>query len=132
MKLVWREASGRWPAWGWALLPAAGALLTASLVRGDDADARSARVLEGLSALAGTELSVDDDVARSEHLLGDRNHALAHLMRAEGALQVGGADGDVGEAVDVHAGDRIAPAGIGRESVRWGRYLCRPRRVSGP
>ncbi|MGQ7298257.1 glutaminase A [Quadrisphaera sp. KR29] len=70
----------------------AGALLTASLVRGDDVEARSARVLEGLSAFAGSELAVDDDVARSEHLLGDRNHALAHLMRAEGALEVGADD----------------------------------------
>ncbi|GMA30089.1 glutaminase A [Litorihabitans aurantiacus] len=70
----------------------AGALLTAALVDGDDADARSARILAGLSAFAGRELEVDDDVAASEHLLGDRNHALAHLMRAEGTLDVGADD----------------------------------------
>ncbi|TGO05496.1 glutaminase A [Serinibacter arcticus] len=70
----------------------AGALLTAALVEGDGVDERSERILRGLSAFAGTDLVVDDDVATSEHLLGDRNHALAHLMRAEGTLAVGADD----------------------------------------
>ncbi|AOX44538.1 glutaminase A [Microbacterium sp. BH-3-3-3] len=65
----------------------AGALLTASLVEGDGPDERSARIARGLSAFAGRDLLVDEQVAHNEHLLGDRNHALAHLMRAEGALQ---------------------------------------------
>ncbi len=64
----------------------AGALLTASLVDGADAAGRSARILAGLSAFAGRELDVDESVAQNEHLLGDRNHALAHLMRSEGTL----------------------------------------------
>jgi len=66
----------------------AGALLTASLVDGDDAEARSARITAGLSAFAGRELEVDEEVSGSEQLLGDRNHALAHLMRSEGTLHV--------------------------------------------
>lgn len=70
----------------------AGALLTAALVDGDDVEARGARILRGLSAFAARDLEVDDDVAHSEHLLGDRNHALAHLMRAEGTLDVGADD----------------------------------------
>lgn len=70
----------------------AGALLTATLVDGDDVDARDARIRHGLSAFAGQDLDVAEDVARSEHLLGDRNHALAHLMRAEGTLDVGADD----------------------------------------
>lgn len=65
----------------------AGALLTASLVEGNGPDERSARIARGLSAFAGRDLLVDEQVAHNEHLLGDRNHALAHLMRAEGALQ---------------------------------------------
>lgn len=65
----------------------AGALLTASLVEGNGPDERSARIARGLSAFAGRALLVDEQVAHNEHLLGDRNHALAHLMRAEGALQ---------------------------------------------
>ncbi len=65
----------------------AGALLTASLVEGADAEARMVRIARGLAAFAGRELDVDEDVAHNEHLLGDRNHALAHLMRAEGTLE---------------------------------------------
>ncbi len=67
----------------------AGALLTASLVDGEGADGRSERILAGLSAFAGRALEVDESIAENEHLLGDRNHALAHLMRAEGTLAVG-------------------------------------------
>lgn len=70
----------------------AGAILTAALVAGDDVEARSDRIVRGLSAFAGRALEVDDAVAQSEHLLGDRNHALAHLMRAEGTLAVGADD----------------------------------------
>lgn len=76
----------------------AGALLTASLVDGHDAAARSERILVGLSAFAGRELAVDDEIARNEHLLGDRNHALAHLMRSEGTLEL-----DVDDTVAVYA-----------------------------
>lgn len=65
----------------------AGALLTASLVEGSDPESRSARIARGLAAFAGRELEVDEDVAHNEHLLGDRNHALAHLMRAERTLE---------------------------------------------
>lgn len=66
----------------------AGAILTAALVHGGSADERSERILRGLSAFAGRPLSVDEDVAVDEHLLGDRNHALAHLMRSEGTLTI--------------------------------------------
>ncbi|KNY06922.1 glutaminase A [Microbacterium sp. GCS4] len=67
----------------------AGALLTASLVYGEDVAARNERIHAGLSAFAGRELDVDEEIARNEHLLGDRNHALAHLMRSEGTLALG-------------------------------------------
>lgn len=70
----------------------AGALLTAALVDGGDVDGRDERIRRGLSAFAARDLGVDEDVAHSEHLLGDRNHALAHLMRAEGTLGVGADD----------------------------------------
>lgn len=64
----------------------AGAILTCALVDGDSPAARVDRIRAGLSLFAGRELDIDDEVARSEHLRGDRNHALAHLMRAEGTL----------------------------------------------
>lgn len=70
----------------------AGALLTAALVAGDTVEARNDRILRGLSAFAGRPLEVDEDIASAEHLLGDRNHALAHLMRSEGTLRVSADD----------------------------------------
>lgn len=70
----------------------AGALLTASLVDGAGVEERDERILRGLAAFAGRQLEVDENVARNEHLLGDRNHALAHLMRAEGTLHVSADD----------------------------------------
>jgi glutaminase len=70
----------------------AGALLTAAIVDGDTVEKRNERILRGLSAFAGRDLDVDEDVAEDEHLLGDRNHALAHLMRAEGTLHVSADD----------------------------------------
>jgi len=70
----------------------AGAILTGSLVQGDGVDGRTARIVAGLSAFAGRPLEIDDDIARSEHLFGDRNHALAHLMRSEGTLLVAADD----------------------------------------
>ncbi|MCK6080651.1 glutaminase A [Microbacterium sp. EYE_5] len=64
----------------------AGAILTASLVDGDSVDERRGRILQGLSSFAGRQLAVDEEIAEDEHLRGDRNHALAHLMRSEGTL----------------------------------------------
>ena len=91
----------------------AGALLTAALVDGGDVAGRCERILAGLSAFAARELDVDECVARSEHLLGDRNHALAHLMRAEGTLNV---SADDAVAVYAHAlavmGATLACGGI--------------------
>lgn len=118
----------------------AGALLTASLVDGDDVSARDQRILAGLSAFAGRELEVDEDVAHNEHLLGDRNHALAHLMRAESTLRVSADDAVAVYAracavlVDAEAlavmgatlanggtnpvtGERVVPAAVARDVV---------------
>ncbi|PPG50378.1 glutaminase A [Rathayibacter sp. AY1E9] len=118
----------------------AGALLTAALVDGGDADGRSERILRGLSAFAGRPLSVDESVAADEHLLGDRNHALAHLMRAEGTLHRSADDAVSAYAracavlVDVRdlaamgatlafggvhpgTGERVVPASVARDVV---------------
>ena len=60
----------------------AGAILTTSLVPGG-----FERIAEGLSAFAGRTLEVDEAVYQSEHSTGHRNIAIAHLMRATGALR---------------------------------------------
>ncbi|MCR2784391.1 MULTISPECIES: glutaminase A [unclassified Microbacterium] len=118
----------------------AGALLTASLVDGESVDERNERILHGLSAFAGRPLEADEGVAHNEHLLGDRNHALAHLMRAEGTMQVSADDAVAVYAracavlVDAEAlavmgatlacggvnpltGERVVPADVARDVV---------------
>jgi len=118
----------------------AGALLTAALVDGGDARGRGERIVRGLSAFAGRDLEVDEDVAVSEHLLGDRNHALAHLMRAEGTMRVEADDAVAayaracavlvdarslavmgatlaGGGVNPVTGARVVPAGVARDVV---------------
>lgn len=76
----------------------AGALLTANLVTGSSAEDRCERILAGLQGFAGRELRVDEEVARSEQLRGDRNRALGYLMRSLGTLHV-----EVDEALEVYA-----------------------------
>jgi len=75
----------------------AGAILTSSLVSGSGPEERFARILDQLSRCAGRDLAVDEEVFRSEFETGDRNRALAHLMRAAGSLTT-----DVEEAVEVY------------------------------
>ena len=76
----------------------AGALLTSSIVAGADAEGRTARILRGLAAFAARDLRIDEDLASSELRHGDRNLALAHLMRSEGTLHV-----EPGDAISVYA-----------------------------
>ena len=118
----------------------AGALLTASLVDGDGAEGRIDRISRGLSAFAGRALEVDEDIAHNEHLLGDRNHALAHLMRAEGTMSVSADDAVAVYAracatmvdaetlalmgatlalggVNPRSGERVVPARVARDVV---------------
>ncbi|MBL7497107.1 glutaminase A [Frankia sp. CNm7] len=75
----------------------AGALLVSSLVDGATAADRFERIRGWLSAFAGRELRVDEKVFRSEQLTGDRNRAIAYLMRNAGALS-----GDVDEICSVY------------------------------
>ena len=75
----------------------AGAILTASLVDGPSPDEQFERIRSGLSAFAGRQLGVDERVFRSERETGDRNRAIAYLMRQVGALTMG-----VDDALDVY------------------------------
>jgi glutaminase len=65
----------------------AGAILTTSLVAGQEVSAQSDRIVDGLSAFAGRALGVDERVLASELATGDRNRAIAFLMRGMGAFQ---------------------------------------------
>lgn len=75
----------------------AGAIVTANLVGGGSRAEQFQRILEGLSAFAGRPLSVDDAVFASERDTGDRNRAIAYLMRSAGLL-----DADVDAAVEMY------------------------------
>jgi glutaminase len=64
----------------------AGAILTTSLVAASGPGHRFARIRAVLSAFAGRTLDVDEATFASERATGDRNRALAYLMRAAGSL----------------------------------------------
>jgi len=64
----------------------AGAIVTTGLVPGADAADREDRVLATLSSFAGRALRIDDRVHESERSTGDRNRAMAYLMRSFGML----------------------------------------------
>lgn len=67
----------------------AGAIAAASMVRDgeDDGDAGAARILSAYATLAGRELTLDEEVLRIERAQGDRNLALAHLLRSFGIIE---------------------------------------------
>jgi glutaminase len=75
----------------------AGAIATSALVRGATADAQWNRIQSGFAAVTGRPLTVDDRVFASESATGDRNRAIAYLMRNFGMI-----DGDVEEVLDLY------------------------------
>ena len=64
----------------------AGAIATASLIAPLGFDRPIERILTEYSAFAGRELSIDEAVYESEDRTGDRNRAIAYLMKNTGAL----------------------------------------------
>ncbi len=77
----------------------AGAIVTTGLIEGVDARDRLERIRKTFSRFAGRELALDERVLESEQSTGDRNRALAWLMRSFGVL-----DGDAHEIVDLYFG----------------------------
>ena len=75
----------------------AGAIVTSSLVPATGPEERFERIRACLSAFAGRDLEVDDAVFASERATGDRNRALAYLMRNAGSLT-----GDIDDVLDVY------------------------------
>lgn len=65
----------------------AGAIAAASMVREGDGDAGAARIRSAYTTLAGRELTLDEEVLRIERAQGDRNLALAHLLRSFGIIE---------------------------------------------
>ncbi len=75
----------------------AGAIATTSLIPGDDIDQRTARIVEIMSAFAGHSLWIDESVYSSESQTGDRNRALAYLLKSHGVVS-----GSVHDAVETY------------------------------
>ncbi|MFE9851506.1 glutaminase A [Streptomyces sp. NPDC005576] len=66
----------------------AGALVACSLISDTSDQPRFERILSCLGRFAGRALDVDEAVYRSESATGDRNRALAYLVRSAGQLPV--------------------------------------------
>ncbi len=75
----------------------AGAIAVSALVPGADYSAKRRAVLDLFSRYAGRELSIDETVFQSERDTGDRNRAIAALMRQAAMM-----DGDSDEILDLY------------------------------
>lgn len=66
----------------------AGAIMVASLIKGDTAQDRVERVLDFLKHITGNpKLHVNQKVFESERETGDRNRALAYFMKSTGTME---------------------------------------------
>ena len=75
----------------------AGAIVAASLVRESSPEGRLQRVLDAFGRYVGHEVEIDPTVLESERETGDRNRAIAYLMRTLDKLE-----GDVDEVLDLY------------------------------
>lgn len=64
----------------------AGAIATTGMIPGATTAVRDEAILTGLSRFAGRALVIDEEVYRSESETGDRNRALAYLLRSHGVI----------------------------------------------
>lgn len=74
-----------------------GAIAVADLIRGKDLEERFATIANVLAGYFGRPVEIDEDVYASERRTGDRNRAIAHLLRQFGRL-----DGPLGESLDLY------------------------------
>src|SRR6478672_2157432 len=74
-----------------------GAIVATGLIKAQDAEARMERIVEAFSHYAGRRVRLDETVYKSESATGDRNRAIAHLMRSFGNLE-----GDVDAVIDAY------------------------------
>jgi len=76
----------------------AGAIVTTSLIKGSSSEEKEQRMLRFFRKLANNEnIGINYDVYKSEKLTGDRNRAMAYLLKNDGFI-----DGDVEEILDLY------------------------------
>ncbi|MGJ0389952.1 glutaminase [Microbacterium sp. CGR1] len=103
----------------------AGAIAAHALVQGADADARTERILDLYSRLAGRRLSIAEDVFASELSSADRNMALAYMLRTVGTL-----DADPADVVRGYTRQCSVSVTV-RDLARMGSVLAAGGRTSG-
>ena len=76
----------------------AGAIATTALIKGKDLQEKEKRMISFFRKLAKNDsLQINEDVYKSEKLTGDRNRAMAYLLKNDGFI-----DGDVEEVLDLY------------------------------
>jgi len=75
----------------------AGAIVATGLIDELPGVDRMTRIENAFARYAGRTLTLDETVYRSESITGDRNRAIAYLMRSFGTLR-----GDVGDVIDAY------------------------------
>ncbi len=75
----------------------AGAIACSGLIREAEGDGAFERILDALARFAGRKLSVDEAVFASESATGDRNRAIAYLLRNHAILK-----SDVDDVLEVY------------------------------
>lgn len=76
----------------------AGAIVTTSLVKGSSLEEKEERILKFFRRLAKNDnLGINYDVYKSEKMTGDRNRAMAYLLKNDGFIK-----GDVEEVLDLY------------------------------
>jgi len=76
----------------------AGAIVTTSLIKGKDIEEKEQRMLNFFRRLSkNPNLGINYDVYESEKSTGDRNRAMAYLLKNDGII-----DGDVEEILDLY------------------------------
>ena len=76
----------------------AGAIVTTSLIKGSSSEEKEERMLRFFRKLANNEnIGINYDVYKSEKLTGDRNRAMAYLLKNDGFIT-----GDVEEILDLY------------------------------
>ncbi|MGL5348617.1 MAG: glutaminase A [Peptostreptococcaceae bacterium] len=76
----------------------AGAIVTTSLIKGSTPQEKEERMLNFFRKLANNDnININQDVYKSEKMTGDRNRAMAYLLKNDGFIE-----GDVEEILDLY------------------------------
>ncbi|MGL5693644.1 MAG: glutaminase A [Peptostreptococcaceae bacterium] len=76
----------------------AGAIVTTSLIKGDTLEEKEKRMLDFFRKIAkNDDIKINKSIYESEKLTGDRNRAMAYLLKNDGII-----DGDVEEILDLY------------------------------